>query len=318
VTRIALKFLAFLLAACVFTLCALAGGASALPTNEPSSLATGTIPADLLLLFQRASAASGCALVWTLLAAVAKTESSFDPSAVSDAGAEGMFQFEPATFAAYARPTPPGGAAPPSAFDPTDAAYAAARYLCSLGVAQDPTLALVAYNCGNDGAACQAASAGYAEQVLATAAGYTAPGGAGGSGVPSGVQAAAVAYAESQIGAPYVYGGANPSTGFDCSGLVVWAYGLAGVVVPRVANDQWHDEPHVALSDLVPGDLVFFGSGTESGDSYADHVGIYIGESAMVDAPYTGADVRVDTIPLVAGTAWGSLVVLGAADPVAT
>ena len=146
---------------------------------------------------------------------------------------------------------------PPTPFDPTDAAYAAARYLCSLGVAENPTLALVAYNCGNPGPACQAASAGYAEEVLATAASYTAPG----AGVPSGVQAAAVSYAESQIGTPYVYGGDTPQTGFDCSGLVVWAYGLAGVVVPRVANDQWHDEPHVALDDLVPGDLVFFGSG---------------------------------------------------------
>ena len=204
----------------------------------------------------------------------------------------------------------PGGAAPPTPFDPTDAAYAAARYLCSLGVADNPTLALVAYNCGNPGPACQAASAGYAQEVLATAASYTAPG----AGVPSGVQEAAVSYAESQIGTPYVYGGDTPQTGFDCSGLVVWAYGLAGVVVPRVANDQWHDEPHVALSDLVPGDLVFFGSG-----NYADHVGIYIGNSAMVDAPYTGADVRVDTIPLVVGAAWGDgEVVLGAADPVAS
>ena len=156
-----------------------------------------------------------------------------------------------------------------------DAAYAAGRYLCSLGVVDNPTLALVAYNCGNAGAACQAASAGYAQEVLATAASYTAPG----AGAPSGVQEAAVSYAESQIGTPYVYGGATPQTGFDCSGLVVWAYGLAGVVVPRVAN----------------------------------------GDSAMVDAPYTGADVRVDTIPDVAGAAWGSgEVVLGAADPVAT
>jgi len=231
-----------------------------------------------------------------------------------------MFQFEPATFGEYAKPTPSGGAAPPTPFDPTDAAYAAARYLCSLGVAQNPTLALVAYNCGNVGPVCQAASAGYAEQVLATAASYTAAG----AGVPSGVQAAVVAYAESQIGTPYVYGGDTPGTGFDCSGLVVWAYGLAGVVVPRVANDQWHDEPHVDLNALVPGDLVFFGTdnvagGTASSDSVADHVGIYIGNSAMVDAPHTGADVRVDIFPDVAGAAWGSgEVVLGAADPVAT
>jgi cell wall-associated NlpC family hydrolase len=95
--------------------------------------------------------------------------------------------------------------------------------------------------------------------------------------------------------------------------LVVWAYGLAGVVVPRVANDQWQAEPHVSMDQLVPGDLVFFGS-----RSYADHVGIYVGGGAMVDAPYTGADVRIDTIPMTAGAAWGNEVVLGAADPVST
>ena len=125
------------------------------------------------------------------------------------------------------------------------------------------------------GPACQAASAGYAAQVLATAASYTAAGSTGAgtsSGVPTVVQAAVVTYAESQIGTPYVWGGTSPKTGFDCSGLVVWAYGLAGVVVPRVANDQWHDEPHVAMDQLVPGDLVFFGTG-----DYADHVGIYVG-----------------------------------------
>jgi cell wall-associated NlpC family hydrolase len=314
-TRRALKCLALLVAACAFTLCALAGGAPALAADGPSPLATGSIPPGLLVLFQQASAASTCGVPWTLLAAVAKTESSFDATAVSSAGAQGMFQFEPATFAAYAQPIPPGGTAPAIPFDPTDAAYAAARYLCSLGVADNPTLALVAYNCGNTGPACQAASAGYAQEILATAASYTAPG----VGVPSGIEEAAVSYAESQIGTPYVYGGDSPESGFDCSGLVVWAYGLAGVVVPRVANDQWHDEPHVALDDLVPGDLVFFGSGTASGQSYAEHVGIYIGDSAMVDAPYTGADVRVDTIPLIAETPWGAgEVVLGAADPVAT
>ena len=175
--RVALKLLVLLVVACGFLLCALVGGAPALATNDPSALATGSIPANLLVVFQQASAASTCGVPWTLLAAVAKTESSFDTTAVSDAGAQGLFQFEPATFAAYAKPTPPGGAAPPTPFDPTDAAYAAARYLCSLGVSSNPTLALVAYNCGNPGAACQAASAGYAQEVLATAASYTAAGG---------------------------------------------------------------------------------------------------------------------------------------------
>jgi soluble lytic murein transglycosylase-like protein len=108
---------------------------------------------------------------------VASTESRFDPTAVSDAGAEGLFQFEATTFAEYAEPVPAGGATPVTPFDPVDAAYAAGRYLCALGVVENPTLALVAYNCGNPGPTCQAASAGYAEQVLATAAGYTTPGG---------------------------------------------------------------------------------------------------------------------------------------------
>jgi cell wall-associated NlpC family hydrolase len=309
------KVVAVIVGLCLVVACAVAGGAPAVASDDPSSAASSTIPAALLALFQQASAASTCGVPWTLLAAVAHTESDFDPTVTSSAGADGLFQFEPGTFATYDRPTPTGGAIPPNPFDPTDATYAAARYLCSLGIVANPTSALVAYNCGNPGPACQAASAGYAAQVLATAASYTAVGSTGAgtsSGVPTVVQAAVVTYAESQIGTPYVWGGTSPKTGFDCSGLVVWAYGLAGVVVPRVANDQWHDEPQVAMNQLVPGDLVFFGSG-----DYADHVGVYVGGSAMVDAPYTGADVRIDTIPMRVGAAWGSQDVLGAADPVA-
>jgi cell wall-associated NlpC family hydrolase len=309
------KVVAVIVGLCLMVACAVAGGAPAVASDDPSSVASSTIPAVLLALFQKASVASSCGVPWTLLAAVAHTESDFNPSVTSSAGAEGLFQFEPATFAAYDRPTPAGGAVPPSPFDPTDATYAASRYLCSLGIVADPISALVAYNCGNPGPACQAASANYAAQVLATAASYTASEGTvsgSSSGVPTVVQAAVVSYAESQIGTPYVWGGTSPKIGFDCSGLVVWAYGLAGVVVPRVANDQWHDEPHVAMDQLVPGDLIFFGTG-----DYADHVGVYVGGSAMVDAPYTGADVRIDSIPMNVGAAWGSQVVLGAADPVA-
>src|ERR1035437_5498620 len=246
------KIAAVALGACLFSVGALAGGAPALSANNPSQLATSTIPATLISLFQRVSATSPCGVPWTLLAAVADTESAFDPTAVSDAGAQGLFQFEPATFATYAQPVPDTGAVPPSPFDPVDAAYAAGRSLCSLGVVGDPTSALVAYNCGNPGPACQAASAGYAEQVLATAAGYTASDSSGAAigmsnGVPNVVQAAAVAYAESQIGTPYVWGGASPQGGVDCSGRGVWGYGLAGVLVPRGANDQWQGGAHVAL-----------------------------------------------------------------------
>jgi cell wall-associated NlpC family hydrolase len=302
-THAPVKILAIAACVCLFSLCALAGGAPALVTNDPSPPTTSTIPTGLLPVLEAAATNSPCGLHWTLLAAVATTESDFDPTAVSGAGAEGLFQFEPATFAEYADPVPAGGAVPASPFDPVDAAYAAARYLCSLGVVGNPTLALVAYNCGNTGPACQAASAGYAEQVLAIAAGYTALSTDGAKGV----QSAAVADAESQIGTPYAFGGAGPHSGFDCSGLVVWAYGLAGVVVPRTANDQWQDEPHIPVARLVAGDLVFFGAG---GD--AEHVGIYIGNNAMVDAPREGADVRIDTFTDVVGAVWGSQTLLGA------
>jgi len=306
------KVVAIVIALCLLVACAIAGGAPPAASDDPSPVASSTIPGDLLTLFQQASAASACGVPWTLLAAIAHTESDFDPTAVSAAGAEGLFQFELATFAAYDTPIPAGGAVPPTPFDSVDATYAAARYLCSLGVMANPTSALVAYNCGNPGPACQSASAGYAEQVLATAASYTAAGtSATSTGMPTAVQAAAVTYAESQIGTPYVWGGTSPQTGFDCSGLVVWAYGMAGLVVPRLANDQWQDDPHVAMDQLVPGDLLFFGTG-----DHADHVGMYIGEGTMVDAPSSGTDVRIETIPLTAGVAWGSQVVLGAADPV--
>ena len=239
-----------------------------LASDDPSSVASSTIPATLLALFQQASAASTVACpghCWPPSPTPSRTSirpPSLDRREPRVSSSSSRPPSPPTT-----EPTPAGGAVPPSPFDPTDATYAAARYLCSLGVVADPTLALVAYNCGNPGPACQAASAGYA----ATGAGHggqlhgLAPLHSGAvwkrasAGLPTVVQAAAVAYAESQIGTPYVWGGTRPKTGFDCSGLVVWAYGLAGVVVPRVANDQWHDEPHVSLGHLVPGDLVFFG-----------------------------------------------------------
>jgi hypothetical protein len=314
VTGAVVKVVAVLAAGCGFLICALAGGAPAPASDSPSPAATASIPGGLLAILERAATASPCGVPWTVLAAVAESESHFDLTAVSSAGAEGLFGFEPATFTAYARPVPVGGATPPTPFDPFDAAYAAGRYLCSLGVIADPTLALVAYNCGNTGSSCQAASSGYAAQVLALAASYTATG----PGEENVVQATAVAYAESQIGVPYAWGGTSPGAGFDCSGLVVWAYGLAGVVLPRVADDQWHGLPHVALDQIVPGDLVFFGNAGAAGSSAADHVGIYIGDDAMVDAPHTGAVVRIDTLTLTVGAAWGDETFLGAADPVAT
>ena len=80
-----------------------------------------------------------------------------------------------------------------------------------------------------------------------------------------------------------------------CSGLVLAAYRRAGVWLPRVSRAQWHAGPRVGLGSLAPGDLVFFAHNTGDPGSI-HHVGMYVGGGAMVEAPYSGARVRVASI----------------------
>jgi cell wall-associated NlpC family hydrolase len=97
--------------------------------------------------------------------------------------------------------------------------------------------------------------------------------------------AAAIAAAESVLGTPYVYGGASPQSGFDCSGLTMWAWAHAGVSLPHSSQMQYASLPHVDKADLQPGDLVFFYSPIH-------HVGLYVGGGMMIDAPHTGTVVQ--------------------------
>jgi peptidoglycan DL-endopeptidase CwlO len=96
-----------------------------------------------------------------------------------------------------------------------------------------------------------------------------------------------VSIAMSYLGVPYVWGGASPS-GFDCSGLVMYSFAQLGVSLPHSSYAQWNYGEPVSESDLQPGDLVFFDD--------LGHVGLYIGGGEYVDAPYTGAVVRVDSL----------------------
>jgi cell wall-associated NlpC family hydrolase len=97
----------------------------------------------------------------------------------------------------------------------------------------------------------------------------------------------AVQLARTQLGVPYVYGGASPG-GFDCSGLVMWVYGRLGIALPHNAAALYSTGQPVALSQLRPGDLVFFhGLG---------HVGIYIGHGRMIHAPQTGERVEIEAL----------------------
>jgi len=97
---------------------------------------------------------------------------------------------------------------------------------------------------------------------------------------------AAVNAAETQLGVPYVWGGETPGVGFDCSGLVAWAWGQAGHPLPHYSGAQYEETTPVPLADIEPGDLLFYGPG---GDT---HVAMYIGGGEMIEAPYTGAWVH--------------------------
>jgi len=124
---------------------------------------------------------------------------------------------------------------------------------------------------------------------------------------------AAVAYADAQIGTPYQWGGERAGVGFDCSGLAQAAWSAAGVTIPRVAQDQYDAGPQLLPGEaLEPGDLVFFGAST----SDVTHVGIVVNPAGeMVDAPHTGALVRLDRFPIIPGSRWGGEVLVGATRP---
>jgi cell wall-associated NlpC family hydrolase len=105
----------------------------------------------------------------------------------------------------------------------------------------------------------------------------------------SGGAGAAIAYARAQLGKPYCYAGAGPSC-FDCSGLTMRAWGAAGVSMPHYSGAQYAMFPHVPLSAMQPGDLVFWGPGG------SDHVGLYIGGGQMIAAPHTGDVVKIQAV----------------------
>jgi cell wall-associated NlpC family hydrolase len=93
---------------------------------------------------------------------------------------------------------------------------------------------------------------------------------------------------------PYAWGGASPETSFDCSGLVQWAYRQGGIALPRTAQQQYQATARVGREDLRVGDLVFFQRTYVSSDptEWITHVGIYVGDGRMINAPKEGDVVR--------------------------
>ena len=102
---------------------------------------------------------------------------------------------------------------------------------------------------------------------------------------------AVLEYAAKFLGVPYVYGGSTPS-GFDCSGFTSYVYKNTVCSIERVAQAQFDTTTRVSRDELLPGDLVFFGSSAYS----ISHVGIYVGDGQFIHAPHTGDVVKYDSL----------------------
>ena len=102
---------------------------------------------------------------------------------------------------------------------------------------------------------------------------------------------AVIEYAAQFLGTPYVYGGSTPS-GFDCSGFTSYVFANTVGSIPRVAQAQFDATTRVSMSELKPGDLVFFGSSASS----ISHVGIYVGDGKFIHSPHTGDVVKYDSL----------------------
>ena len=110
----------------------------------------------------------------------------------------------------------------------------------------------------------------------------------------SGAASAAVSTAEKYLGTPYVYGGADPASGFDCSGLIEWAYKQAGIALPRTSEAQWAflQRKSVDLKKVQEGDIVF-GAGSDGSADSPGHEALMISQRSIIEAPHTGANIRI-------------------------
>jgi peptidoglycan DL-endopeptidase CwlO len=169
----------------------------------------------------------------------------------------------------------PAGNAIVVSVTPSDftAAAAAAGRLIPKGAGVEQLVSLLSTGGGSDGSG--AAGAGQATE----------------SAAPQGTLNAMLRAAMSRRGMPYVWGAAGPRS-FDCSGLVQWSFRQAGLVMPRVAADQALAGPAVPVSQLQPGDLLFYHT-DPTDPTYISHVAIYLGNGWMIQAPEPGLDVEV-------------------------
>ena len=268
------------------------------------ALAPGTVPVAYSALIERYG--NSCPqLTPARLAAQLYQESQFSPTARSKAGAQGIAQFMPGTWRVHGLDANRDGKSDP--WDPEDAIPAAAAYDCHLAdlIGQVPgdviTNMLAAYNAGplaviqHRGVPPFPETRGYVSRIKRLEKAFQ---GRWHSVPPNKAGAQAIAFAFERLGTPYLWGGegtAEDGGRFDCSGLTQAAYRHAGMAIPRTSREQWYAGEHIERAELLPGDLVFFAWKLDDPGSI-HHVGIYVGNGHMIDAPYTGASIRFDRV----------------------
>ncbi|MEU4205341.1 bifunctional lytic transglycosylase/C40 family peptidase [Streptomyces sp. NPDC026294] len=281
-----------------------ANKASATETGPGAGLtADSPVPAWVRPIIKKA--AGECPQVTeSLLAAQLYSESGFNPKAKSPVGALGIAQFMPGTWAQYGKDG--NGDGKKDVFDPEDAIAAQAHYDCVLAkevknVSGDSTdNMLAAYNAGGGavikyrGVPPYAETRAYVKKIRDLAEKWAAA--PSPTPLPAGKGAArAIAAAKTALGTWYRWGGdcVAPYTGqngCDCSSLTKMAWAAAGVNLPRVTYDQVRvGKPVASISQLRPGDLLF----SVGSASHPEHVGMFIGNGQVIEAPHTGAQVRI-------------------------
>jgi peptidoglycan DL-endopeptidase CwlO len=290
-----------------------------------STKATKGIPANYLYWYKRVGQQYG--VPWTILAGIGTVESDNGQTTLPGVhsgqngfGAAGPMQIgiggaatdvwggapiHPASQAVNGVATDEDGDGIANVYDPADAIAGAAKYLLESQVQTNPSAAVFAYN--HLQSYVQSVMM-YASQYAggkfsvvsaqlpqtSTAAGCVQTiGGVPAVQAPTQAVAAAISFAEQQLGKPYLWGGTGPDA-FDCSGLVMMAYRVAGINIARTSQVQWVTEQRVPASQVQPGDLVFF-AGSDGTVTSPGHVGLVIGGGKMIEAYATGFPIRVAT-----------------------
>jgi len=292
------------------------GTTTSTTTSEVSPRGKASIPANYLTVYQQTGQKYG--VPWPILAGIGEVETDHGRSSLpgvhsgSNAfGAAGPMQIgiggaagnvwggapvHPASQQVNGVATDANGDGIASVYEPADAVAGAAKYLLQHGVQGNVRGAIFAYN----------HLVSYVQAVLSWASTYAKGGYTVGpvtvaqqcstlasSQVPNQAVSVAIAYAEAQIGKPYLWGGTGPDA-FDCSGLVMMAYRQAGVDIPRTSEEQWAWGPRIQPGHEEPGDLVFF-AGADGTRTNPGHVGLVIGKGKMVEAYATGTTIRISS-----------------------